>query len=96
MPCTSNAVEVLQAADVLFAAGKAAKTGGVATSVLEIQQNASCDSWTFHCPEERRDRTMCNIGARSTEEADTSGYMLGADIAGIIRVAEATRLPGVV
>lgn len=47
MPCTPEAVRIFQEADVLFAPGKAANAGGVATSALEMQQNASRDSWTF-------------------------------------------------
>ena len=47
MPCTPEAVRAFQAASVLFAPGKAANAGGVATSALEMQQNASRDSWSF-------------------------------------------------
>lgn len=47
IPSTPEAVRLFQAAGVMFAPGKAANTGGVATSALEMQQNASRDSWTF-------------------------------------------------
>src|SRR3546814_8289490 len=47
MPSTPEAVRIFQEAGVLFAPGKAANAGGVATSALEMQQNASRDSWTF-------------------------------------------------
>src|SRR3546814_1575465 len=47
MPSTPEAVRIFQEAGVLFAPGKAANAGGVATSALEMQQNASRDSWPF-------------------------------------------------
>src|SRR5690606_8559280 len=47
MPCTPEAVRIFQDAGVMFAPGKASNAGGVATSALEMQQNASRDSWTF-------------------------------------------------
>lgn len=47
MPCTPEAVRQFPEAAVLFGPGKAANAGGVATSALEMQQNASCDTWTF-------------------------------------------------
>ncbi len=53
MPCTPEAVRIFQEAGVLFAPGKAANAGGVATSALEMQQNASRDSWTFEQTEAR-------------------------------------------
>src|SRR5690606_7758520 len=51
MPSTPEAVRIFQQAGVLFAPGKAANAGGVATSALEMQQNASRDSWTFELTE---------------------------------------------
>src|SRR5699024_9356515 len=53
MPCTPEAVKIFSAAGVLFAPGKAAKAGGVATSALEMQQNASRDSWAVDLTEAR-------------------------------------------
>ncbi len=51
MPTTPEAVRVLQEAGVAFGPGKAANAGGVATSALEMQQNASRDAWTFEYTE---------------------------------------------
>ncbi|MGO2043910.1 MAG: NADP-specific glutamate dehydrogenase, partial [Cellulosimicrobium funkei] len=53
MPTTPSAVALLQEAGVLFAPGKAANAGGVATSALEMQQNASRDAWSFEYTEDR-------------------------------------------
>jgi len=100
MPSTPEAVRAFLDAGILFAPGKAANAGGVATSALEMQQNASRDSWTFEATEERLATIMHNIHDRCAEMADTYGspgnYVLGANIAGFIRVAEAMRALGVV
>src|SRR5690606_37663364 len=61
MPSTPDAVRHFQEAGVLFAPGKAANAGGVATSALEMQQNASRDSWTFEKTESRLAGIMDNI-----------------------------------
>ncbi|MGN6284276.1 MAG: NADP-specific glutamate dehydrogenase [Afipia sp.] len=100
MPCTPEAVRAFLDAGILFAPGKAANAGGVATSALEMQQNASRDSWTFEATENRLATIMHNIHDRCAEMADTYGapgnYVLGANVAGFIRVAEAMRALGVV
>jgi glutamate dehydrogenase (NADP+) len=100
MPCTPEAVRAFLDAGILFAPGKAANAGGVATSALEMQQNASRDSWTFEATEARLATIMHNIHDRCAEMADTYGapgnYVLGANVAGFIRVAEAMRALGVV
>jgi glutamate dehydrogenase (NADP+) len=100
MPSTPDAVRAFQEAGVLFAPGKAANAGGVATSALEMQQNASRDSWTFEQTEARLAEIMKNIHdtcARTAEEYGAPGdYVLGANIAGFIRVAEAMRSLGVI
>ncbi|MBN9583374.1 MAG: NADP-specific glutamate dehydrogenase [Afipia sp.] len=100
MPSTPEAVQTFLKAGVLFAPGKAANAGGVATSALEMQQNASRDSWTFEATEERLATIMHNIHDRCAEMADTYGspgnYVLGANVAGFIRVAEAMRALGIV
>ena len=100
MPCTPEAVHVFQEAGVLFAPGKAANAGGVATSALEMQQNASRDSWTFDKTEERLAEIMHNIHdacAATAEEYGAPGnYVLGANITGFVRVAEAMRALGIV
>ncbi|MGJ4843683.1 NADP-specific glutamate dehydrogenase [Leifsonia sp. Le1] len=100
MPCTPEAVKVLTAAGVLFAPGKAANAGGVATSALEMQQNASRDAWSFDYAESRLAEIMVGIHDRCAETADEYGapgdYVLGANIAGFTRVADAMIAMGVI
>ncbi len=100
MPCTPEAIRAFQEAGVMFAPGKAANAGGVATSALEMQQNASRDSWTFEQTEARLATIMRNIHdtchATAEEYGAPGDYVLGANIAGFVRVAEAMRMLGVV
>ena len=100
MPSTPEAVKVFQDAGILFAPGKAANAGGVATSALEMQQNASRDSWTFEQTEARLAKIMRNIHDTCYQTAEEYGapgnYVLGANIAGFVRVAESMRMLGVI
>ena len=100
MPTTPEGVHIFQDAGVLFAPGKAANAGGVATSALEMQQNASRDSWGFEYTEERLTDIMQNIHeqcATTAESYDRPGdYVLGANIAGFDRVAKAIQAFGLV
>ena len=100
MPTTPEAVRIFQDAGILFAPGKAANAGGVATSALEMQQNASRDSWTFEQTEKRLATIMHNIHdlcAATADEYGTPGdYVLGANIAGFVRVADAMDALGVI
>ena len=100
MPCTPDAVHIFQQAGVLFAPGKAANAGGVATSALEMQQNASRDSWTFEQTEARLASIMRDIHDSCAETAKEYGapgdYVLGANIASFVRVAEAMESLGVI
>jgi glutamate dehydrogenase (NADP+) len=100
MPCTPEAVRVFAEAGVAFAPGKAANAGGVATSALEMQQNASRDSWTFPHTEERLEEIMVGIHHRCLATADEYGvpgdYAAGANIAGFLRVADAMLALGVI
>jgi glutamate dehydrogenase (NADP+) len=93
MPCTPDAIRAFQAAGVAFAPGKAANAGGVATSALEMQQNASRDSWSFEHTEERLREIMRDIHSACLHTADEYGmpgnYVAGANIAGFTRVADA-------
>ena len=93
MPSTPDAVKVFAQAGVKFAPGKAANAGGVATSALEMQQNASRDSWTFEHTEQRLAEIMKGIHDRCLETAEEYGapgnYIVGANIAGFTRVADA-------
>lgn len=100
MPCTPEAVGAFLDANVLFGPGKAANAGGVATSALEMQQNASRDSWSFEATETRLREIVHGIHDRCAKTAEEYGapgnYVLGANIAGFTRVAEAMRALGVV
>ncbi|OZC49089.1 glutamate dehydrogenase [Rhodococcus sp. RS1C4] len=100
MPTTPDAVQLFRDAGVAFAPGKAANAGGVATSALEMQQNASRDSWSFHYTDERLAAIMNGIHARTIETAAEYGkpgdYVHGANIAGFIKVADAMVALGVV
>jgi glutamate dehydrogenase (NADP+) len=100
MPTTPEAVRALMEAGVLFAPGKAANAGGVATSALEMQQNASRDSWSFEHSEEKLGEIMRAIHARCAETADEYGmpgnYVAGANIAGFTQVADAMLALGVI
>ncbi|MBY0291324.1 MAG: NADP-specific glutamate dehydrogenase [Mycobacteriaceae bacterium] len=100
MPCTPEAVEHFGEAGVTFAPGKAVNAGGVATSALEMQQNASRDSWTFAVTQDRLAEIMARIHDRCLTTADEYGqpgnYAAGANIAGFIRVADAMLALGLV
>ncbi|UXM95789.1 NADP-specific glutamate dehydrogenase [Bartonella sp. HY329] len=100
MPSTAEAVHIFLEAGTLFAPGKACNAGGVATSALEMQQNASRDSWTFEETESRLAEIMHNIHdlcASTAEEYGVAGdYVAGANIAGFVRVAEAMKAMGVI
>jgi len=100
MPCTPDAVRAFQDAGVSFAPGKAANAGGVATSALEMQQNASRDSWNFAYTEERLHVIMRDIHDRCSTTAEEYGapgnYVLGANIAGFTKVADAMLAFGVI
>ena len=100
MPTTPEGVRILQDAGVLFAPGKAANAGGVATSALEMQQNASRDSWTFDYTEARLNGIMRSIHDRAYEAAAEYGqpgnYVAGANIEGFLLVADAMQAQGIV
>lgn len=96
-PCKPSSLKPLI---VSYAPGKAANAGGVATSALEMQQNASRDAWSFEYTEERLHKIMCNIHRDCYETAKEYGqagnYVVGANIAGFRRVAEAMVAFGVI
>lgn len=100
MPTTPDGIRTFLDAGVPFGVGKAANAGGVATSSLEMQQNASRDSWTFEYTEERLSQIMREIHRTVYETAAEYGapgnYVLGANIAGFIRVADAMLAFGVI
>jgi glutamate dehydrogenase (NADP+) len=100
MPCTPEAVKLFTQAGTVFAPGKAVNAGGVATSALEMQQNASRDSWTFDETEDRLAEIMGRIHDRCLVTAEEYGqpgnYVAGANIAGFTRVADAMLALGLI
>ncbi|GAB3213207.1 NADP-specific glutamate dehydrogenase [Marinactinospora thermotolerans] len=100
MPTTPEGVRVLQEAGVAFGPGKAANAGGVATSALEMQQNAARESWSFSRTETRLAEVMRDIHDACVQTAERYGrpgdYVVGANIAGFERVAEAMLAQGVI
>ena len=100
MPCTPDAAHYFQSQDVAFIPGKAANAGGVATSALEMQQNATRDSWSFEYTDERLQQIMANIFKSISKTAKTYGregdYVAGANIAGFKKVADAMLAQGVI
>ncbi|MDR2910303.1 MAG: NADP-specific glutamate dehydrogenase [Bacteroidales bacterium] len=100
MPCTPEAIEIFQKTKMLYAPGKAANAGGVATSGLEMSQNSMRYNWTFAEVDEKLQRIMGDIHeacVRFGKEPDGYiNYMRGANIAGFVKVAEAMLAQGVV
>jgi glutamate dehydrogenase (NADP+) len=100
MPTTPEGTKVFLDAKVAYGPGKAANAGGVATSALEMQQNASRDSWNFEDTEQRLQLIMRRIHGLCYETADEYGspgnYVVGANIAGFVRVARAMVAFGVI
>lgn len=100
MPTSPAAVRALREAGVAFAPGKAVNAGGVATSALEMQQNASRDFWDFDYTEKRLEEIMRAVHDRCLQTADEYGtpgdYVAGANIAGFTRVADAMLALGVI
>jgi glutamate dehydrogenase (NADP+) len=100
MPSTPEAIAVFQDAKILFAPGKAANAGGVATSGLEMTQNSMKISWTREEVDAKLHQIMINIheqcqlhGKRPDGYVD---YVKGANISGFLKVASAMLDQGVV
>ncbi len=93
MPTAPEGIKVFLDAKIAYGPGKAANAGGVATSALEMQQNACRDSWSFEYTEKRLADIMRNIHQVCYETAEEFGvpgnYVAGANIAGFIKVAKA-------
>ena len=100
MPTTMDATEYLQQNGVIFAPGKAANAGGVATSALEMSQNSERLSWSFEEVDSKLKDIMVNICHNMADAAERYGakgnYVLGANIAGFEKVAEAMTAQGIV
>jgi glutamate dehydrogenase (NADP+) len=93
MPTTPDAVRLLLDSKVAYGPAKAANAGGVATSALEMQQNASRSAWTFQQTEAHLSEIMTRIHEHVRDTAEEFGaagnYVVGANIAGLLRVAKA-------
>ena len=100
MPTTLDATKYLQENGVLFAPGKAANAGGVATSALEMSQNSERLSWTFEEVDAKLKNIMVNIFHNLDNAAKKYGfegnYVVGANIAGFEKVADAMTAQGIV
>lgn len=100
MPLTPEAVDVFLSRGVLFAPGKAANAGGVATSALEMSQNSMRYSWTFEEVDAKLKQIMVNIYKNASAAAKEYGHegnmVVGANIAGFKRVAEAMMAQGLI
>ena len=99
MPTTLEATEYLQANGVIFAPGKAANAGGVATSALEMTQNSERLSWSFEEVDAKLKGIMVNIAHNIDNAARKYGfegnYVVGANIAGFEKVADAMMAQGI-
>jgi glutamate dehydrogenase (NADP+) len=100
MPCTPEAIGILQKNGLLFAPGKAANAGGVATSGLEMAQNSMKLSWSSQEVDGRLHEIMCNIHVQCVKygkrESGYVDYVKGANIAGFLKVANAMLDMGVI
>lgn len=99
MPSTPEAVEVFLKNKIIFGPAKAANAGGVATSALEMCQNSMRYSWTFEEVDEKLQNIMINIYKNASKAAkeygDEDNLVLGANIAGFLKVADAMYAQGV-
>jgi len=99
MPCTPEAISAIKAAGLLYAPGKASNAGGVATSGLEMSQNAEHLSWTFDEVDSKLKGIMETIYADCAAAAEKFGkkgdIQAGANIAGFLKVADAMLAQGV-
>jgi glutamate dehydrogenase (NADP+) len=100
MPSTPEAIKVFQDNKVLFGPAKAANAGGVATSALEMSQNSIRYSWTFEEVDAKLKDIMVNIYKNASNAAKEYGcednLVVGANIAGFIKVAQAMLAQGIV
>ena len=100
MPTSLEATKYLQDNGVLFCPGKAANAGGVATSALEMSQNSMRLSWTFEEVDQKLQGIMVNIfrnlDAAAKQYGMEGNYVVGANIAGFLKVAEAMAAQGIV
>ena len=99
MGCTAEAVDLFIQHHQLFAPGKAVNAGGVATSGLEMTQNAMHISWTAAEVDQKLHQIMSDIHEQCVahgKEGDYINYVKGANIAGFMKVAKAMMAQGIV
>ena len=100
MPCTNEALNYLLQNNILVAPAKVANAGGVATSALEMSQNSMRLSWSFEEVDEKLQNIMVKIFNASKEAAKEYGsegnYVVGANIAGFLKVADAMISQGII
>jgi len=100
MPCTLAATTVFLNNKILFGPGKAANAGGVACSAIEMTQNSMRYSWTFEEVDAKLKEIMVNIYKNAKDAANEYGYednlVVGANIAGFMKVATAMLAHGIV
>ena len=100
MPTTPDAIHYLMKSGVFYAPGKASNAGGVACSGLEMSQNAQHLSWTAEEVDQKLERIMVNIFETCRDTAKEYGhekeYVVGANIAGFLKVAKAMKAQGTV
>ncbi|RFU66216.1 NADP-specific glutamate dehydrogenase [Bacillus sp. V59.32b] len=100
MPSTLGAIDIFLKNNILFGPAKAANAGGVAVSALEMAQNSMRLPWTFEEVDANLHEIMKNIYRNSVKAADEYGYpgnlVVGANIAGFIKVADAMMAQGVI
>ncbi len=99
MPTTPEAIDRILEAKIAFGPGKAANAGGVATSQMEMQQNAGFTQWSFESVDARLREIMTGIHRRASQAAAEMGephnLILGANVAGFRRVADAMIAQGI-
>ena len=100
MPTTLEATKYIQESGLLFCPGKAANAGGVATSALEMSQNSERLSWSFEEVDSKLKGIMVNIfhnvEAAAAEYGRKGDYVVGANIAGFLKVCDAMLAQGVI
>lgn len=99
MPCTPEAISILQSSGVMYAPGKASNAGGVATSGLEMSQNSLRMNWTREEVDAKLDQIMVDIHKNAFDTAKKYGregdYVFGANVAGFLKIADAMMAQGV-
>ncbi|MBR6728656.1 MAG: NADP-specific glutamate dehydrogenase [Clostridia bacterium] len=100
MPSTTEAINLFLKSGILFAPAKAANAGGVATSALEMSQNSQRYSWTFEEVDAKLKQIMTDIYKKASSAAKEYGFpgnlVVGANVAGFIKVADSMKAYGVV